>query len=121
MTKLLLGPVLSFRGISDADTWKVSALMGIKDNDAYPEVLVDGKRVPAPAVLLRHKGIIYLRYNLSCDQRKVERRVEYSVSGIAQTWSFTVPGKDFAPRMAYVSCLLVPSFFPVRFMLAGVP
>ena len=71
MTKLLLGPVLSFRGVSVSDTWKVSALMGIKDNDAYPEVLVDGKRVPAPAVLLRHKGIIYLRYNLSCDQRKV--------------------------------------------------
>ena len=104
MTKLLLGPVLSFRGISDADTWKVSALMGIKDTDAYPEVLVDGKRAPAPAVLLRHKDIIYLRYNLSCDQDKVERRVEYSVSGIAETWSFTVPGKGFAPRMAYVSC-----------------
>ena len=104
MTKLLLGPVLSFRGVSESGTWKVSALMGINDSEAYPEVFVDGKRAPAPAVLLRHKGIIYLRYNLSCDQCEAERRVEYSVSGIAQTWSFTVPGKDFAPRMAYVSC-----------------
>src|SRR3546814_10931872 len=34
---------------------------------------------------------------------KNERTVSYGIPG-GLTWRMTVPGKDFSPRMAYVSC-----------------
>lgn len=44
-TKILLGPVLSFRGVSQGK-WKVSALIGIDEGDKAPKVIVDGKAAP---------------------------------------------------------------------------
>lgn len=43
VTKILLGPVLSFRG-SSKGKWKVSALIGIGELDKAPKLVVDGKR-----------------------------------------------------------------------------
>ncbi|MEH6689384.1 alkaline phosphatase family protein [Pseudomonas neustonica] len=104
MSNLLLGPVLSFRGATKNGRWKVSALIGVQAQDNYPELIFEGKPASKPDLLLKHEGVAYLRYDLSTTQRKKERRVEYGVSGVDESWHFTVPGKDFAPRMAYVSC-----------------
>ena len=41
-TKILLGPVLSFRGASKGK-WKVSALIGIDEGKKAPKFTVDGK------------------------------------------------------------------------------
>lgn len=104
MVKLLLGPVLSFRGGAESGKWKVSALIGIDDKAGFPELTVEGRLAKNPRVLLKHAGCTYLRYDLSCKQNKEERRVEYRIDGIDGAWYFTVPGKGYAPRMAYVSC-----------------
>lgn len=104
MTKLFLGPVLSFRGSSEAGDWKVTALVGIDSKAKIPELTVEGRQVKPPVVLLEHAGKTYLRYDLSCKQKIEERRVEYKIKGVPQAWTFTVPGKGYAPRLAYVSC-----------------
>ena len=100
---LLLGPVLSFRGIGQGNVWKVSALLGLKAEAAVPALEVDGKPCPAPKELLVINGERYLRFDLSCKVLEHERTVRYGIEG-GLTWRMTVPGKDFAPRMAYVSC-----------------
>lgn len=100
---LLLGPVLSFRGIGKGDLWKVTALVGLKAGAVVPDLQVDGKACPAPKELLATNGERYLRYDVSCKVLKNERTVSYGIPG-GLTWNMTVPGKDFSPRMAYVSC-----------------
>lgn len=104
MSKLVLGPVLSFRGVSANGDWKVTALIGVDSKDPVPTVFVDSKKCKEPALLLEFEGISYIRYDLSSKQQASERRVEYSIEGVGQAWSFTVPGAGYAPRMAYVSC-----------------
>ena len=100
---LLLGPVLSYRGNRKGDSWRVTALIGLKTGAEIPEFQVDGKTCPAPKELLSTRGERYLRYDLSCKVLKDERTVSYGIPG-GLTWNMTVPGKDFSPRMAYVSC-----------------
>lgn len=100
---LLLGPVLSFRGIGRGGVWRVTALVGLKADAEAPEFQVDGKACPAPRELLALRGERYLRYDLSCKVLKNERTVSYGIPG-GLTWNMTVPGKDLTPRMAYVSC-----------------
>lgn len=100
---LLLGPVLSFRGIGKGDVWRVTALVGLKAGAEAPKLQVDGKACPAPKELLAMRGERFLRYDVSCKVLKNERTVSYGIPG-GLTWNMTVPGKDFSPRMAYVSC-----------------
>lgn len=100
---ILLGPVLSFRGVSKGK-WKVSALIGIDESDKAPKFVVDGKAASKSLVLLKHGGRQYLRYDLTIKQGDQERKVEYTIEDVDEVWHFTVPGKDYAPRMAYVSC-----------------
>lgn len=104
MTKLLIGPVLSFRGCSEDGDWKVTALIGIRDKDLIPSMTFEGKKVEEPVVLLKHNHCTYLRYDLSSNQKTEECRVKYKIDGIDEVWHFTVPGKGYAPRIAYVSC-----------------
>ena len=104
MNKLLLGPVLSYRGGGNSDEWRVTALIGVEAKSGIPKVTVEGRVAQAPAVLLEYSGRIFLRYDLSCNRNEVERRVEYEIDGVDEKWRFTVPGKGYAPRMAYVSC-----------------
>ncbi len=56
MTKLYLGPVLSFRGGAEKGEWKVTALIAVSDKEAFPVIRLNGKAVPAPLILLRHGG-----------------------------------------------------------------
>lgn len=100
---LLLGPVLSFRGLGAKGQWKVSALIGLKESAPIPQMLLDGKPCPAPKELLLHKGERYLRYDLSCKLLKDERQLPYGIAD-GPSWAFTVPAKGEAPRLAYVSC-----------------
>ena len=102
-TTFLLGPVLSFRGVAKDKKWKVTALVGVKEKDPIPELEVDGRRCAAPKELLILKGERYVRYDLSCLLQADERTVSYGVVG-GQQWRMTIPGKDYSPRIAYVSC-----------------
>lgn len=101
--QIVIGPVLSFRGQGEDGTWRVSALIGIPQAQPAPKLRVDGRECPEPRLLLHRDKVRYLRYDLSCAQQVAERTVEYGLPGGA-TWRFTVPGRNYAPRMAYVSC-----------------
>jgi hypothetical protein len=104
LTKITLGPVLSFRGVDNNGNWLVTALVGIPASDTPPPFLVDGRECPAPFELLTHQKQTYLRYELTCSTLENERRVEYGLADDTLSWSFTVPGTNYSPRMAYVSC-----------------
>ena len=104
MAKLILGPVLSYRGGGADGAWRVSALVGVDDKTGVPSLNLDGRAVKPPVLLLQYGGRSYFRYDLTCKQGQEERRVDYHLEGIDGQWSFTVPGKGHAPRMAYVSC-----------------
>lgn len=101
---MILGPVLSFRGVGAGGEWKVTALVGIPRDTNAPALTVEGRHCPAPVELLTHKKETYLRYDLSCLMEAQERKVEYGLDNGGPRWSFTVPGKNYSPRMAYVSC-----------------
>ena len=101
--KIFLGPVLSFRGIAKGK-WKVSALVGIAEDLSPPPLRIDGKSAADGALLLKHGGHQYLRYDLSVPLRVQERKVAYTLEGVNETWHFTVPAKNEAPRIAYVAC-----------------
>lgn len=100
----IVGPVLSFRGIGTDGKWCVTALIGISRDVEPPALRVDGRNCADPVVLLVRRREQYLRYDLSCDMHDQERKVEFGFLNGGLTWHFTVPGKGYAPRMAYVSC-----------------
>lgn len=102
--KIILGPVLSFRGVGQDGRWQVTALVGIPEGAVPPELVVDGLACPQPYTLLTHQKQTFLRYDLSCTSQDNERRVSYGLKDGSLKWSFTVPGRNYAPRMAYVSC-----------------
>jgi hypothetical protein len=106
MSKALftVGPVLSFRGISKAGQWQVTALVGVASGSAFPVVSIEGRACPAPKVLLVRPKETILRYDLSCDQQAQERTVQFDAGQGGPKWQFSIPGRDYAPRMAYVSC-----------------
>lgn len=104
MTKLYLGPVLSFRGGAECGEWKVTALIAVSNSAPFPVVRVDGKPTCAPKILMEHGGKAYLRYDLSVAQQAQERKVEYCIDGVDEVWHFTVAALGQAPRMIYVSC-----------------
>ncbi len=99
-----VGPVLSFRGTGADDVWQVTALIGVPLNTPPPALHLDGRPVADPVELLTHGGQTVLRYDLSCRQGADERLVTYGVAPDGPEWQFTVPGRDYAPRMAFVSC-----------------
>src|SRR3546814_15125206 len=101
---LLLGPVLSFRGIGNGGVWKVSALVGLKAGAVAPVLEVDGKACAAPKTLLAINGERYLRYDLSCKVLKNERTVSYGIPG-GLTWRLTVPGKRSEERRVGKGCV----------------
>lgn len=100
---LLIGPVLSFRGVGAGGLWQVTALVGLKEEADIPMFEVDGRQCEIPRELLVFRGERYVRYDLSCKVGKSERTVSYGIPGCLH-WTMTVPGRHFAPRMAYVSC-----------------
>lgn len=101
---VLVGPVLSFRGIGGDGKWGVTALIGIGLEEEPPALRVEGRACANPMVLLVRRKEQYVRYDLSCDLQDQERKVEFGFPNGGPIWHFTVPGKDHAPRMAYVSC-----------------
>jgi len=100
---LLIGPVLSFRGIGPDGKWRVTALLGLKEATVVPAFEVDGWLCEEPRELLVFGGERYIRYDLSCKIGKDERTVSYGIPGSLH-WKMTLPGKGYVPRMAYVSC-----------------
>jgi hypothetical protein len=102
--RIVLGPVLSFRGVGENGRWQVTALLGIPQGADAPDFAVDGVKCPPPVELLIHGKKTFLRYDVSCATGPLERRVRYGLADQSLQWSFTVPGQHFAPRMAYVSC-----------------
>ncbi|SHE80618.1 PhoD-like phosphatase [Lampropedia hyalina DSM 16112] len=101
----LVGPVLSFRGISgDGKDWQVTALVGIDAHASIPTMQVESRACPVPRELLLHRNQRFLRYDLSCPLQAQERRVRFGVPQGGIEWSFTVPALGATPRLAYVSC-----------------
>lgn len=99
-----VGPVLSFRGINRKGQWGVTALIGILKGKVVPVFHVDGRTCQAPVVLHETTKETFLRYDLTCEMHSQERKVEFGVDSEDLAWHFTIPGKGYAPRMAYVSC-----------------
>lgn len=100
---LLIGPILSFRGIGSDGKWQVTALLGLTETAVAPAFEVDGRLCKAPRELLVSAGERYIRYDLSCKIEKDERTVSYGIPD-GLSWRMTIPGRNYAPRMAYVSC-----------------
>lgn len=99
-----LGPVLSFRGIGADGRWRVTALIGIAKGAQAPALRVEGRNCEVPIVLHENHKETVLRYDLSCELGAEERRVEFGLAAGGPSWFFTVPARDSAPRIAYVSC-----------------
>jgi hypothetical protein len=98
-----VGPVLSFRGIK-GDQWQVTAVVGIRKGSKIPTLHVEGRVCPVPRVLLATTKETILRYDLSCDLGHQERVVQYGIAENGPDWEFSIPGREYAPRIAYVSC-----------------
>lgn len=101
---IILGPILSFRGVGAIGQWRVTALIGVADDSALPDLVLEGSPCPPPLELMQHEKVRYLRYDLSCAMQECERKVAYGLADGSLAWRFTVPGKNYSPRMAYVSC-----------------
>lgn len=101
--QMLIGPVLSFRGVGNNNMWRVTALIGVHEDAPAPRLLVEGRDAGRPRELLLFRKERYLRYDLACKMQAQERRVEYGIEG-GPVWHFTVPATGTAPRIAYVSC-----------------
>jgi hypothetical protein len=106
MSVIVMGPVLSFRGLAGAyrDQWRVTALIAVGVQAQEPELYVDDDTSRGePVELARNASIKLLRYDLSVTLADAERRVRYGF-GSRQRWQFIVPARELAPRIAYVSC-----------------
>lgn len=99
-----VGPVLSFRGVKGDKHWGVTALIGVLKVNPTPKLEIEGRECSAPVVLYETSKEVFYRYDLTCEMHDQERKVGYKVAGEELTWEFTIPGKGYAPRMAYVSC-----------------
>ena len=107
--KIILGPVLSFRGLTTAGLWKVTALLGYAGAKAEavepPLLLCNGEPCSAPTLLLHQGAQRYWRYDLSVSLQEYEQRVSFGIQGEAHLqWHYTAPALGQPPRMAYVSC-----------------
>lgn len=102
---ILVGPILSFRGMQDG-VWKVSMLIGIHQvaTEPLPQVFLDGKQCAEPVALLELEGLQVLRFDLSCKMGESSERHNYKIAGVNHQWHFTVPGRQEMPHLAYVSC-----------------
>ena len=98
-----VGPVLSFRG-TEGGTWRVTALVGVKEGTKLPKLHIEGRECAPPRVLLNHDRLMIARYDLSCAQGAKERVVQYGMTGTDLSWEFSVPAKRQSPRIAFVSC-----------------
>lgn len=102
---ILLGPVLGFRGVDQAG-WRVSVLL-VTDG-AAPKVTIGQPTKIAPTAARKigqSKERIAWRADIVVPQKpNAPTNVTYSVGGMKQTFSFTVPGQTTTPRMAYGSC-----------------
>lgn len=108
---LTLGPILGFRG-SDAQTWKVSALI-VMDTNEKPKLTFTAKgqakqTVSDAETLAKFSSggsqYVVLRYDFEVSRpaSKFEGSVEYEVAGTVSTFYF--PGQKTSLQMAYASC-----------------
>ncbi|MEY4427440.1 MAG: hypothetical protein RLZZ182_129 [Pseudomonadota bacterium] len=116
-SEILMGPVLSFRGIARTAKkamWRVSALVVVPAGGPAPVMVLEGKAVSARCLQTEQamtgangkavKTEVW-RHDLSVVMGPQERRVSYGLQGQPDAhWQFTVPADGQAPRMAYFSC-----------------
>lgn len=97
--KVIMGPVLGFRGLTDGK-WNVSALVVCEGQNA-PSAACAGKPVPAQK-LLSENGSTVWRFDMQVAVTAKEQAVGYAVAGVE--YQFHVPAKNAQPTMAYTSC-----------------
>ena len=113
----ILGPVLSYRGATqngNNQDWRVTALIGTRKTAPIPRFQVEGTNCPDPVLLYEDNKGRYFRYDLTRPLKDQERMVEFGISADGPNWHFTVPGANYAQRMAYVSCTGLSSTIGVR-------
>ena len=109
---IILGPVLSFRGLTSDGVWQVTALLGVSalqsvDGIALPPpvMLCRGEVCPEPTLLLSQGKQQYWRYDLSVVLQGQEQCIGFGIQEESfLQWHYTAPALEQAPRMAYVSC-----------------
>jgi hypothetical protein len=105
--KLLMGPVLGFRGLRQA-TWCVSALAVTEEPEApVLEWRMPGdagpRRAGAPVALLQVDRLRVWRFDMEIPLGHEAMEVTYSLGGEFQA-AFTVPPLGRPPDCAYASC-----------------
>lgn len=106
MSTIQMGPVLSFRGIAgeNKDLWRVTAIVAVSVQEKEPELYIDDSTVRGgPVELARGESSRILRYDLSVTLKDEACQIRYGF-GSQLRWHFTVPARNAAPRIAYVSC-----------------
>ena len=102
------GPILGFRG-QESEVWRITVLV-VHDDGTAPGPLTHGQqgRPPGPEVLPSPLGalggVAFFGYELSTPREDDERIIAYGFVGEERRWSFAVPGRSQAPRIAYASC-----------------
>jgi len=107
---IVLGPVLAFRGTQE-DRWNVSVLFVFDgpaqrtlrwgDGPAGNDHTGQGQEIAS------HDGRRVWRYDLAVPNDASARTINYTLDDEAVAglgWSFSVPGQDQMPRVAYASC-----------------
>ncbi len=99
-----LGPVLSFRGMSAANEWCVSALVVVDAADAATlDYTVGNAAIAAiPNVLYAFGGKKVVRFDMAVPVAAKARAVGYTVGG--EQFEFQVPADGEPAEFAYVSC-----------------
>lgn len=103
--KPLMGPVLRFRGATDA-LWSLSALAVYEAPDGIPPVRwsVGGgaEREVRGTELKAHGSRRVVMYAFDVPRTAEQREVVYHIE--AESWRVYVPARDAHPRMAFASC-----------------
>ena len=103
--RILLGPVLSFKGISD-DCWNVSCLYVTNGDIPTLKYTNDGNTVNVNATaIFEMSGKKVWRFNMSVTQSPIEQKVSFGLIGIdGSEGSFYVSPQGSIPKIAYGSC-----------------
>lgn len=100
------GPILGFRGEAEGH-WQI-VVMTVYDGEGSPGELTHtaqpaGEAGTSPVLLAELAGLRFFGCALAAPVADTDTSVDYGFAG-DHRWTFTVPGKEQQPRIAYASC-----------------